>query len=287
MKCQIKIGVYLVIIVACISGPNHSAFAQTESEGQSVSINGMDMYYEIHGQGEPLLLLHGFFLSGKQWSPFVEELAAEFQLVVPDLRGHGRSTNPGKEFTHGQSARDIFALLDYLGIETVKGMGISSGGMTLLHMATQQRDRVESMVLVGSTIYFPDEARAIMDHASFESRNDPAWAFVHNFNTRGDEQLQMLFSQFHGFKDSYDDMNFTPPLLSSVKARTLIIQGDHDVFFPVSIAMETHAAIQNSHLWIVPNGGHAPIFGDASPEFLRTSKAFLNNAFVRQFLSRE
>ena len=90
------------------------------------------------------------------------ELAEHYQLIIPDLRGHGRSTNPSGAFTHRQSALDVYALLDQLGVKRFKAMGISTGGMTLLHMATQQRDRVEAMVLIGATSYFPEEARAIM-----------------------------------------------------------------------------------------------------------------------------
>ena len=104
----------------------------------------MEMYYEIHGQGEPLVLLHGFSGSGSMWSPQIPELAKHYQLVIPDLRGHGRSTNPSGKFTHRQSAQDVFALLDMLKIQKFRAMGISTGGMTLLHMATSQPERIGS-----------------------------------------------------------------------------------------------------------------------------------------------
>jgi pimeloyl-ACP methyl ester carboxylesterase len=66
-------------------------------------------------------------------------------------------------------------------------------------------------------------------------------------------------TQFHAFKDSYGDMNFTPPYLSTITANTLILHGDRDQFFPVSIPVEQYQAIPNSYLWIVPNGGHVPL----------------------------
>src|SRR5436309_5552444 len=119
----------------------------------------MQMYYETYGQGDPLVLLHGFFRSGQVWAEFIPKLSKQYQLIVPDLRGHGRTTNPTSQFTHRQSALDVFALLERLGITTFKAMGISTGGMTLLHMATQQPSRVEAMVLIGATIYFPEQAR--------------------------------------------------------------------------------------------------------------------------------
>ena len=76
----------------------------------------MKMYYEIHGQGEPLLLLYYFDGTGVIWKPVIEELAKQYRLIIPDLRGHGRSTNPMKEFTHRQAALDVHALLERLKI---------------------------------------------------------------------------------------------------------------------------------------------------------------------------
>ncbi len=75
-------------------------------------------------------------------------------------------------------------------------------------------------------------------------------------NRRGDEQVRALVMQFHDFKDSYEDMNFTTPYLSTIKARTLIMHGDRDKFFPVDIPVMMYTSIPHSYLWIVPNGGH-------------------------------
>jgi pimeloyl-ACP methyl ester carboxylesterase len=95
-------------------------------------------------------------------------------------------------------------------------------------------------------------------------------------HTRGDEQIRALRRQFHAFKDSYDDMNFTGPFLSTITARTLIVHGDRDEFFPVNIPVEMYQSIPRAALWIVPNGGHVPIQDPTMPflpralEFLRT-----------------
>src|ERR1700731_4072346 len=118
------------------------------SSGQTVPINGMQMYYVTHGQGEPLVLLHGYTGSSGDWELFLPDLAKEYHLIIPDLRGHGRSTNPSTTFTFRQAALDVFALLDHLDIDKFKAIGFSGGGNTLLHMATQQPGRVAAMALV-------------------------------------------------------------------------------------------------------------------------------------------
>ena len=141
---------------------------------------------------------------------------------VPDLRGHGRSTNPTNQFTNRQSGLDIFGLLDALGIKHFKAMGISTGGMTLIHMATQKPSRVQAMVLIGATIYFPEQARGIMRKATVESLSPKVYEQRRQYHRHGDEQIKALQLQFHQFKDSYDDyddMNFTCLLYTSPSPR--------------------------------------------------------------------
>jgi pimeloyl-ACP methyl ester carboxylesterase len=241
-------------------------------EGHTVSVNGMQMYFEIYGEGEPLVLLHWFTGSSQSWKPFIPAFSQDYQLIIPDLRGHGRSTNPSLAFTHRQSALDIFSLLDHLHIQCCKAIGISSGGMSLLHMATQQPARLTAMVLIGSTIYFSAPSRAIQRAAVPESWD---WALLRERHAYGDEQISALLGQFQKFADSYDDMNFTSPYLSTITAKTLIVHGDRDAHFPVSIPVEMYNTIPQSYLWIIPNGDHIPIFEKHQAAFTTTVLEFL------------
>ena len=226
--------------------------------GKFAQINGMEMYYEIHGEGEPLVLLHGFFGSGQFWKPLLPALTEEFQVILPDLRNHGRTTNPSKTFTHRQAAKDVYALLDRLGIKKFRAMGFSTGGMTLLHMATSQPDRVKAMVLFGASTYLPADCRNHRQLTFDIFSTAPELAPLMKLHVRGGGQVRELIALWHSFEDSFDDMNFTPPYLSTIRASTLIIQGDRDKYFPIPIAAEMHRSIPNSYLWIVPNGGHVP-----------------------------
>jgi len=246
----------------------------TTTTGQTEPINGMQMYYEVHGQGEPLVLLHGFTGAGSNWQAFIGDLIKEYQLIIPDLRGHGRSTNPSAEFTFRQSALDLFALLDRLGIQRCKAIGVSAGGKTLLHMATQQPARIEAMVLVSAAPYFPEQARALMSQMTPDNRSAEEWQLMRQWHTYGDAQIRALWVQGQAFKDSYDDMNFTPPYLSTITARTLIVHGDRDPIYPASLALEMYQAIPRSYLWIIPNGEHGTIFNMVE-RFNETAMAFL------------
>jgi pimeloyl-ACP methyl ester carboxylesterase len=239
-------------------------------------VNGCQIHYESRGVGEPLLLLHGGTGIGADWTlVFTGGDPAGFRVIVPDLRGHGRSTNPSGQFTFRLVATDTFALLDRLGIPRIKAIGLSAGAKTLLHMATQQPDRVDAMVLVSATPYFPAQARAAMAQLSVDAFSDADWAAQRRRHVQGDDQIRMLFGRMRALKDSHDDMAFTPPLLATITARTLIVHGDRDPLYPVELAMELYRSIPKSALWVVPNGGHGPIFGPQARPFVETALAFL------------
>lgn len=274
MKLLIVIASALLVLA---DAPAVSA-AQGNAPGRMVQLNGIDLHYREYGTGEPLFLLHPFAACGGVWEPFIPELARRYRVIVPDLRGHGWSTNPSNEFTHRQSAEDIRALMNKLGIRRARAMGISSGGMTLLHLATRYPERVEKMVVIGATSYFPDQARNILRASTVETMGPEDRARFGQCAARGEAQVNALVRQFHGFKDSYDDMSFTPPSLSRITAPTLIIHGDRDDFFPVDIPVEMYRSIKGSELWIVPRGDHVPIFGRRAPEFLRVVIEFLSRA---------
>jgi pimeloyl-ACP methyl ester carboxylesterase len=279
--CSIVRTALVVLILLAVARAAAARVQDKSAARDIVAVNGMEMYYELHGAGEPLVLLHGFGGSSQVWQEFIPELAKSYRVVVPDLRGHGRSTNPMNEFTHRQSARDVFALLDKLGIVQFKAMGTSTGGMTLIHMATQQPGRVEAMVLIGATSYFPEQAREIMRKNTVESLTQQDYERMRQVHKHGDEQIRALRQEFHNFKDSYDDMNFTTPYLSTITARTLIVHGDRDQFFPVTIPVEMYRSIPRSFLWIIPNGGHVPIH-DSKGLFVSTVLEFLGGSWERK-----
>lgn len=168
----------------------------------------------------------------------------------------------------------MFALLDHIRIHTCKGVGISAGGNVLLQMATEQPERITAMVLVSATPYFPAQARAVMSQYG-DNLPEEQWEIMRRHHPGGDKQIKAILASTKSFATSYDDLNFTPSLLSTITARTYIIQGDRDPLYPVELSVEMLKAIPNSCLWIVPNAGHGPVIGARWPEFLQAASAFL------------
>ncbi|HTI94893.1 MAG TPA: alpha/beta hydrolase [Rudaea sp.] len=110
-------------------------------------VNGASIYYECEGRGPPLLMIHGLGSSGDDWAFQREEFARHFTLVLPDLRGSGRSAKPPGPYSIAQFAADLWALLDALGIESTHLLGFSLGGAVAQEMALARPARVRKLVL--------------------------------------------------------------------------------------------------------------------------------------------
>ncbi|MCL6698228.1 alpha/beta hydrolase [Sphingomonas sp. NSE70-1] len=242
---------------------------------ESVKVNGVELYYDVRGSGEPLILLHGFGMCAAEWAPTAVELAKQYRVITVDARGHGRSTNPSNKFSHRQAAEDVRALMDNLGIAQARAIGFSSGGMTLLQLSTSHPDRLSKMVVVGAAYEFQEQARAMLSGVAKDGLPPPVLDGFRKCATRGDGQVKDLVSQFSAFATSTNDMNLTTADLAKVKASTLIVHGDRDEFFPVSIPVAMYGAISKSALWIVPGGDHSPNAGADDEEFVEVVGEFL------------
>jgi pimeloyl-ACP methyl ester carboxylesterase len=256
--------------------PKGATMSETSAQrDEIVRLNGIDVHYEIAGEGEPLLLLHGMTGCAADWAyAGREELARAYRLILVDARGHGRSTNPAPTFQIRQCALDMLALLDHLGIGRCRAIGASLGGGTLLHLATLQPDRVQAMVVVSTARYFPEQARRLMRLVPVENQPAEEWQVMRQRHPRGDEQILALWRHQRSMADSYDDMTFTPPALARITADTLIVAGDRDPLYPVEMAVDLYRAIPRSALWVLPNAGHGPIYLDAAPLFAKTALEF-------------
>jgi pimeloyl-ACP methyl ester carboxylesterase len=244
-----------------------------------VEVNGFEMYYDRRGEGEPLLLLHGGMGIGDDWRHIFASDPPGYSVIVPDLRGHGRSTSPAQEFTFKACADDIRGLLEQLNIERVKAVGMSMGAKTLLHLATADPSRVDAMVLVSATPRFPDPLRVAARQFTREALERLSAAERDALRARhvyGDEQIARLYEMTRSFATSVDDMAFTAASLGTITARTLIVHGDRDPLYPVELAIELYRGIAGSALWVVPNGGHGPIFGARAAPFRAEALSFLS-----------
>ena len=265
----------LVALLLLILLPTSVALAQPSPPGHVTHVNGIDLHYVDRGKGEPLLLVHGFNSCAADWGPIADALAQDYRLIIPDLRGHGWSTEPASSFSALRSSADISALLNSHGLRRVRAIGLSMGGMVLLHLATREPDRISSMVLVGSASQLPDQARAIARGTTMETLPAVVRDKWRSCAAHGEDQMRGLVDRVRAYENDTEDVNFSAAQLHAIRARTLIVQGDRDRLFPVETTVKLYRDIPNSELWIVPGGGHVPKWGNRQPEFLRVAREFL------------
>ena len=112
--------------------------------------NGLNMYYEIHGSGRPLVLLHGAYMTVEMWGPLLPALAATRQVIVPELHGHGRTADVDRPITYEQMADDVAALIRHLGLGQTDVFGYSLGGATALQLAIRHPELVRKLAVASA-----------------------------------------------------------------------------------------------------------------------------------------
>lgn len=115
-----------------------------------ITLDGLEVFYERRGQGDPVLLVHGLGSSTEDWEPQVDALAREFTVIAYDVRGHGRTAKPAQAYSVAQFAADAAALIAALGTGPVHVVGLSMGGMIAFQLAADHPELVRSLVIVNS-----------------------------------------------------------------------------------------------------------------------------------------
>jgi pimeloyl-ACP methyl ester carboxylesterase len=123
-----------------------TAFAQEAPEGSRVEINGMQMYYEVSGEGDPMIVLHGGFMNIPMMGEIIGQLAETHRVYAVELQGHGRTTDIDRPITYPNLAGDVAAFMDAVGIEKADVFGYSMGAMTGLRLAIDHPDKVDQLV---------------------------------------------------------------------------------------------------------------------------------------------
>ena len=126
---------------------------QQKSTTGYAPVNGLKMYYEIHGTGEPVVLLHGAFMAiSGDWNDWINELAKTRKVIAVEMQGHGRTGDIKRDMTYENLSDDVAALLDYLKIERADIVGYSLGGGVAIECAIRHPEKVRKVVSISAPI---------------------------------------------------------------------------------------------------------------------------------------
>lgn len=245
-----------------IADTKQAAVINYQFESHVVKVDGTEIFYRTCGEGPHLVMLHGYTLTGELWSPFVDELSQNHTLVIIDLPGHGRSGAMPGGHSFEKYAEVIYKLLDIINVNEFDAVGHSAGAITFLHMVKKNSDRIKSMVLIGCGHKFSKESLEFSKTDTFENLSEKAKEFYRFIHPRGDKQTKELYDELMPILESYNNFNIYSSEFKNICTRSLIILGDRDLYFPAEFVAEMYNVLPNSQLWIIPNAGHLPVWGD-------------------------
>jgi pimeloyl-ACP methyl ester carboxylesterase len=201
-------------------------------------INGLSLYYEEHGSGEPLVLLHGGVAGSEIFAPIVPALAAGRRVILVDLQGHGRTAEIDRPLRPELLAADVAALIEQLGLERADVLGYSLGGTVAFRLAVEHPERVHRLILVA--ISFRRDGSHPEVVAAFDAfspamaepmKASPAYQHYAQHAPRPDDWGDHIAKTSELLKDDYDWTGDVP----KIAARTLLVYADADSIQPAHI----------------------------------------------------
>ena len=261
----------LLVLLILILGFMTSV-AQTPKKAETVVVNGQNIYYEVYGKGEPLFLLHAFTQSSKSWLPYVADYENNFEVYLVDIRGHGKSSWFKEDISIRSIAKDLDALVGYLKLERINGIGYSYGGDMLIQMELLHPGLIKSMITIGTCgTWHAKEFPEFLEYLSYKNIDNLPWM---REQQTSEEQIKSILAQLPNYNVTVTDAE-----LNSIQARMLIVHGDNDVATPIECVAKVKKNVPNSFLWVLPNAEHGAHKGNNKPEFIRISKEFFDQAW--------
>jgi len=246
-----------------------TSIAQTPKKAESVSINGKELYYEVYGSGQPLLLLHGYSLSSAHWKPYVEDFNQNYEVYLIDLTGHGKSEQFKEDLSIQAVAQDLNSLIEHLGLTTLKAIGFSFGGDVLFQLALLQPQLIESMITIGAVgTWDVNDFPQYLESYTFDNIDEFDWMRASHSS---DEQIKAIMTQFKNYSVSISNEE-----LQSIAPEVMIMLGDDDIGISLEEVVRVRKHLPKSDLWILPNVPHGAHEGENKSDFIRIATAFFS-----------
>lgn len=228
----------------------------------NVKLKDINMYYEIRGEGEPLVILQGMGVEITSVYSVLDEFTKKYKVIAPDNRGVGRTDMPDMPYSIEMMAEDTVGLMDEIGIKSAHFLGMSMGSRIAQVIAVKYPEKVKSLILNVAAASFPDPLKSITDD-SLEYPDlrekmllDSGIIFMQKYPPNPESFLRQVKAvrDFDGREQ-----------LNQIKVPTLIVNGTKDQFVPMELTEELVAGIEGSKLILI-EGDH--FFGAVEPELL-------------------
>lgn len=250
------------------------AYGNNPDAGQYLSVNGIDLYFEVYGSGKPLLVIHGNGQSIADMHFQIEHFSDDYKVVVADSRGHGKTGLGDDPLTYLQMMEDYNVLLEHLGLAQVNVFGWSDGGILALLLAINHPEKVGKMAIMGANLR-PDQS-------AFRT-----WVldFLHSWSAKVSDKIKQgdtaedWLNQSHLIDLITHQTDIPVASLHTITAPVLVMAGDKDII-RAEHTLEIFENLQHAHLAILPGQTHwAP--ANAPADFNALVERFFNRTFAR------
>ena len=256
MKTLISSATILLALLLTPAAECQINYGSNEQAGKYADVNGIKVYYEIYGAGEPLLLLHGQGGSIQTFLLQIPELSKHFKVIAVDSRAQGKSTDSDKEITYALMASDMSALMDKLNLTSAHVVGWSDGGNIGLELALAQPQKVKKLVTFGAN-YTHENFMAPPDSVTMDP-NDPRLLKIapvlQKFKEGFDKLSPAVRKKLSDLGEKYP--NLTVEQLKQIKVPVLVVVGDRDLI-DLDQTVSLFRSLPHSQLLIVPGASHA------------------------------
>lgn len=243
-----------------------STQATDPAAGRYVDANGLHIYYEEYGAGEPLILIHGGTGVGQMWQPHVRFLAERYRVLTPDSRGHGHTANPTGQFSYRMMADDMAAFAEALDLRKPLVCGYSDGGQIALELGMRYPDLARALVIGAAWFKWSEyyarglQATGCSGPGAWDGarlRQVAPWFadLVQSWHAPlGDDYWQTLLNQIATL--FWTPLHYTPSDFARITAPALILSGDRDESIPLEQQLELYHLIPGAELAILPGADH-------------------------------
>ncbi|HSX11893.1 MAG TPA: alpha/beta hydrolase [Rhabdochlamydiaceae bacterium] len=259
-----------------------------------VKVNDIELYYELQGDGPPLILIAGFAAHSAIWKDYIAPLSKQYQLLIFDNRGAGQSEAPEIPYSIEMMAEDIVALMEALKISNAHFLGLSMGGAIVLQLCIEHPDKVKKAIVAGAFAKLPETAKwqiqasrklleAGMPFELFLESLLP-WLFSNAFLSDTENVKKQLHQWTHnpypqspagyyGQSDAILQLDLRDRL-KEIQCKTLVIAGEEDLYIPSSCFHQLMKRIPNAKLAVLKEQAHMFV-SERPEEVIKLVKEFL------------